>query len=258
MTASPFILIVDDDRNIALVLAHLVRSAGFRAEAVKDAWEAISLARKDRPDLILMDMMMPGLEGPTATQMIKSTPEFASLPVILISAMPEEEARKRVADSGAADFIAKPFYRKTLLEAIERWLPQRTNPSGKPVDETRILIVDDDSAVRKMLASALRNLGFGVWEAGEAEEGLRLAQKLLPGLIVSDVDMPGISGTEFCLQLKSSAATKHIPVVFVSGVTDHESHMIGKISGGSAYFDKPLNMPAFLSALTGLLLPPKH
>lgn len=253
--AKPFVLVVDDDRNIAAVLAHLLRSAGFRVETAPGALEGVGLARKDRPDLILMDMMMPGLEGATAAQMIQSTEGLGGIPIVLISAMPEEDARRRMADSGAVDFIAKPFYRESLLSVIRKRLPAETGGSAKPRDDTRVLVVDDDPKVTKLVAGALRQVGLGTWETQDAKEALRLAKELRPGLIITDVHMPGVGGIELCMQLKSDPATSHIPVIFMSGDSTAESHEQGKFTGGAAYFDKPLDLPAFLKTIQGLLRP---
>jgi CheY-like chemotaxis protein len=255
MSVKRFILIIDDDRNIAVVLAHLLRSAGFRAETASGALEGVGVARKDRPDLILMDMMMPGLGGITATRMIKDAPELVGIPVILISAVPEDEARRQMSDSGAVDFIAKPFYRDGLLGVVRRWLPEERMEAGKPRDDTRVLVVDDDPQVTKFLAAALRNLGLSAWEAHDAKEALRLARTLLPGLIITDVHMPGIEGPDFCVQLKSSSATRHISVIFISGDTTEETRQVSGSSGGIAYFDKPLDMGGLLKTIQGLLLP---
>jgi len=249
----PFVLVVDDDRNIAYVLAHLLRSAGYRAEIAPSALDGIALARKERPDVILMDMKMPVLGGATAAAMIQDTPELKSVPIILMSAMPEEEGRRRAAESGAADFIAKPFYRDRLLSAVRRWTPEGGKAAAKPKDDTRVLVVDDDPAVRNLVAGALREVGLAAWEAHDAREALRLARELVPGLIITDVAMPGIDGTQFCLQLKSSPRTSHIPVIFISGNTTDEAHELGAWSGGAAYFDKPLDMGALLRTIRSLL-----
>jgi CheY-like chemotaxis protein len=256
MIAKPFILIIDDERHIAAVLAHLLKSAGFRAATASGALEGVSVARKDRPDLILMDMMMPGIEGTTAARMIKDAPELVGIPVVLISALPEEEARKRMSDSGAVDFIGKPFYRESLLEVIRRWLPQARVAPSKPRDDTRVLVVDDDPQVTKLVAAALRNLGLGTWEAHDAKEALRLAKTLLPGLIITDVHMPGIEGPDFCLQLKSSSDTRDIPVIFISGDTSEDTRQTSGSSGGIAYFDKPLDVGGLMATIQGILRPP--
>ncbi|HVR83486.1 MAG TPA: response regulator [Planctomycetota bacterium] len=256
MPVQPFILIIDDEKNISAVLAHLLRSAGFRAVTASGALEGVGVARKDRPDLILMDMMMPGIEGTTATRMIKDAPELVGIPVVLISALPEEEARRRMSDSGAVDFIAKPFYREGLLEVIRRWLPQGRAVASKPRDDTRVLVVDDDPQVTKFVGAALRNLGLGTWEAHDAKEALRLAKTLLPGLIITDVHMPGIEGPDFCLQLKSSSDTRDIPVIFLSGDRSEETRQASGSSGGVAYFEKPLDVGGFLATIQGMLRPP--
>lgn len=255
MSRAPFVLVVDDDRHAGAVLAHLLRSGGFRAEAVRDALSGVGVARKDRPDLILMDLMMPSLDGGAATQMIQSSPELRGIPVIMMSAMPEAEARRRAAECGAVDFLPKPFMRGELVEAVRRRVGDVAGSGAPAGDATRVLVIDDDPVVVRVLAAALRKVGFGVWEAGTARDGLELARKLLPGLIITDVGLPDIDGTELCIQLKSAPDTGRIPVIFISGRADEETHRVAEFAGGTAFMDKPVDLGALVRTIEGLLRP---
>jgi CheY-like chemotaxis protein len=256
MSEKALILIIDDEHNIAVVVSHLLRSAGFRAITASSALEGVGQARKSRPNLILMDMMMPGIEGITAARMIKDAPELTGIPVVLMSGLPEEDARRRMADSGAVDFLAKPFYRENLVATVRRWLPDSPAIATKPRDDTRVLVVDDDPVVTKIVAAALRKLGLSSWEAHDAVEALRLARSLLPGLIITDVHMPGIDGPDFCLQLKSYSETRDIPVIFISGDRSEDTREVIGSSGAVASFNKPLEVSSFLKTIQGILRPP--
>lgn len=119
----PFVLICDDTRNIAHSIVFTLQRAGYRAQACYTALEGVAVARWDRPALILMDIMMPGMDGATASELMRSYPELEGIPILLLSAMPEEDLRLRAQQSGAVGYLNKPFSKESLLEAVRRWVP---------------------------------------------------------------------------------------------------------------------------------------
>lgn len=116
------ILVVDDNMAIANVVAHTLAQGGYAVETADSAMDAVAVARRERPDLILMDIMMPGLEGSVASGLMKESDELRDIPIVLMSAMSEEEIRIRAADAGAAGILAKPFRKDRLIEVVRRCL----------------------------------------------------------------------------------------------------------------------------------------
>jgi len=125
MIEIPLILVIDDDPRIASAISLGLRASGLRVRCAPDALEGVSLARATRPDAILMDVMMPGMEGSIAAALMKDSDELRDIPVILISAMPEEELRARAAESAAAAWVCKPFRKEDLLRALQAALAIR-------------------------------------------------------------------------------------------------------------------------------------
>jgi CheY-like chemotaxis protein len=132
MSDAPLVLVCDDTRPIAASIVLLLQSAGYRAQPSGDALDAVSIARKDRPALILMDIMMPGLDGATASELMREYPELEGIPIVLLSAMPEEEVRTRAQACGAVGYLLKPFRKGGLLETVRRWVPDPL-PAKQPV-----------------------------------------------------------------------------------------------------------------------------
>lgn len=126
MNESPIILVVDDDPRIMAAAGLGLRSLGFRTLFASDALEGVSLARMAHPDAILMDVMMPGLEGSVAASLMQDSEELRAIPVVLFSAMPEEELSERAADAGAAAYVCKPFRKQDLLRAMKSALRCRS------------------------------------------------------------------------------------------------------------------------------------
>jgi CheY-like chemotaxis protein len=121
MSDSPFILVCDDNKSVAEALAVLIRAAGYRVQVAQEALQCLAVARKDRPSMILMDIMMPGLDGATASDLMKDVPELDHVPIILISAMPEDEVREKAKEAGVAGYLLKPCPKDLLLETVRRW-----------------------------------------------------------------------------------------------------------------------------------------
>lgn len=121
--SAPFVLVCDDSRNIANSVVFMLQHAGYRAQAVFSALDCVGAARQDRPALILMDIMMPGMDGAMASELMKSYPELEGIPVLLLSAMAEEEVRTRAHEAGAVGYLCKPFRKEGLLDSVRHWLP---------------------------------------------------------------------------------------------------------------------------------------
>jgi DNA-binding response OmpR family regulator len=117
----------------------------------------------------------------------------------------------------------------------------------------RILVVDDDPSVIRLLAGLLKTSGFEALLADDAPSGLELAMKQKPDLIVLNVMMPIINGFNICRLMKSEAACKHIPIILLTSRVTEEDRRIGQEVGADAYMLKPLNTAEFLHKVEELL-----
>lgn len=114
------ILVCDDTANIAQMIAFQLKAEGYTVALTSTALEAFSLARKEAPALILMDVMMPGMDGAMASELMHDAPGLGGVPVVLISAMPEDELRERTQAAGAQGYLTKPFTKQTLLDTVRK------------------------------------------------------------------------------------------------------------------------------------------
>ena len=130
MRTAPLVLICDDAKAIGQSIVFMLQSAGYRSQWAPAALECVGMARKEHPALILMDIMMPGMDGAMASELMQQYPELEGIPIILVSALPEEEIRAKAHDAGAVDFLCKPFRKETLLAAVRRWVPDPSDPSS--------------------------------------------------------------------------------------------------------------------------------
>ena len=116
------ILIVEDEPAIAEVLAEVLADEGYRA-TVRAGGAALATAREDPPDLVLLDVMMPGMDGPTVCRHLKADPRTARVPVLFLTALPAQVVAARLGDCAHEGLLGKPFAFDELLAAIRQHLP---------------------------------------------------------------------------------------------------------------------------------------
>jgi len=119
------ILIVDDEKNILLVLKIALKKAGYETILAKDGLEAIEKAREQKPDLILLDIVLPKLNGYLVYEALQEEPKTAKIPVVFISAKSEKEDIDKALDLGGEDYLTKPLEKEKLLQTINEILERR-------------------------------------------------------------------------------------------------------------------------------------
>ena len=200
------ILVVEDDPVFARTLVGLVRRKGHQALAAGDGESGLALARRYRPTGILLDVMLPGMDGWTVIQRLKASPETRHIPVHFVSAIDEGQ---RGRDLGAVGFLTKPVSADQLSEALgllTHFAADRPR---------RVLVVDDDPAARHAVRTLLAREAAEIVEAGTGEEALDLVARTDIDCMVLDLGLPGMSGFDLIERL--AAGNHHVPVVVYSG-----------------------------------------
>jgi len=118
------VLIVDDDRQIARLTSTWMKASGYRTRVAHDGESGLEMARADPPDLVLLDIRMPGADGFEVFARMKQTPTLEKTRVVFVSANAHESARTQAAEAGASGFISKPYEPKELLGMVRRVLGQ--------------------------------------------------------------------------------------------------------------------------------------
>lgn len=116
------ILIVDDNSDFREITRLSLSNSGYEVLEASSGREAIDAARKEQPDLILLDILMPGLDGYAACRQLKTNPTTKHIPIIVLTALGDPSVRYKARESGADDCIAKPMTTKELCERVERLL----------------------------------------------------------------------------------------------------------------------------------------
>jgi CheY-like chemotaxis protein len=119
------VLIIDDEIHMRRLTARMLELAGYSIIEAASGHQALALIQETRPDLITCDIAMPGMNGLEVLEILKSQPETAEIPVIMLTAVGDEKDAARATHLGAADYITKPFSSTNLVETIERHLAAR-------------------------------------------------------------------------------------------------------------------------------------
>ena len=120
------ILIVDDDRQVSLALSVRLKAADYDVDVAGDGESGLQKLAAGAPDVVLLDMRMPGIDGLEVMRQMKRDPRLVNIPVIFVSANAQETAKRAALNAGGKIFLEKPFESRALLEAIQRVLEQNS------------------------------------------------------------------------------------------------------------------------------------
>jgi len=123
MPGEPYrILVAEDFEDNRIALKLMLRFAGFEALEASDGQQAIEIARREKPDIVLMDISLPEIDGLQATRKLRADPEFSQLPIIIVSAHDSQETRDEARAAGGTDYISKPIDFDELKKLIDEYL----------------------------------------------------------------------------------------------------------------------------------------
>lgn len=209
------VLIIDDDADIHDLMARILSREGFQTLSGFNGPEGLAMAKSSLPDVIVLDVMMPGMDGWRVLEELKRDARLAAVPVIMLTMFDDEhEAQQR----GAYMHLGKPIRREQLLDEVIH--------SVRMPRRSRILLVDHNAHERAHLRQTLEQDGWVVDEADSGKAALVRIGKKKPALILLDLLMPEMDGVEVVAELRKKNEWRSIPVVLLTtqgaiSATDH-------------------------------------
>ena len=257
------VLVVDDVvPNTRLLEAKLTHEY-FDVLIANSGEEALKLIREESPDIVLLDVMMPGLDGFEVCRRIKADPASMHIPVVMVTALNEVADRVRGLEAGADDFLTKPIDDIALLarvkslvrlkmmldelrlrEATSEQLGTLPGPSGDDADDietTRIAIIDDNPLSAQNLCAMIEEAGYVFRHFDDREKALEAAEAGEVDLITISLDLRSGDPLRLCSLLRSSEKTRRLPILLVIGDGETERLAKGLELGANDYIVRPVD-----------------
>ncbi|MGI9189786.1 MAG: MHYT domain-containing protein [Longimicrobiaceae bacterium] len=211
------VLVIEDETDSRMLLTHQIEEFGCRTLSASSGEQGIRIAREFSPDLITLDLLLPGTTGWEILHALKADPLIRDIPVVVVSVIAGDN---RGSVLGAVDLLDKPLDRGDLLRVLRTHL----QPSAG-----KVLIVDDDPDAQHLLASCLRDAAAEVMTASGGKDALRILDGFTPELIVLNLLMPGMDGVELLEIVRRRGSCRNTPVVVVTA-KDLSSREIRELS----------------------------
>lgn len=231
------VLHVDDDPLIHTYVKRLLSDQPYDVVVTQNGLEVRQLIQLKRPDIILMDLNMPGVRGDDLCAEIKADPGLCGIPVIMCSVDGGDAALNSSFRAGADDYLMKPFEKPQLLEKLGK-----AGRRKRRRQREMILVVEDSLVVRNLIVQGLSQAGFMVISACDGREALNILETAEVDLILTDLDMPLMSGRELTRELRRSERHKSKPILMLSADQDEISISREKSVGVDEFIRKPFEI----------------
>ncbi len=237
------VLVIDDSATFREALREALVGAGYEVLTAASGEEGLRVAASARPSAVVVDGVLPGVDGPTVIRRIRLDPALQNLPCVLLTASQEQNAELQALDAGADAFVRKHDDLRLLLAQVGAAIRRGGSLSSparvvSALGPKKILTVDDSLTYLGALSSALRGEGYDVVQARSGEEALELLSIQPVDCILLDLLMPGIGGEETCRRLKSVAATRDTPLIMMTALEDRDAMIAGLVAGADDYIQK--------------------
>ncbi len=251
------ILVVDDDFNIIDFFKSVLEEQGYEVQTADNGLRAVEKARVYMPDVILLDIIMPEMDGYEVTEELKGDPKTSSIPIILVTGMDGLEDKIRGLESGADDFLTKPFNFDELVARVRSLIRLKRlqeelaalhdkcggvlrTEAGRREPKSNILIVEDDERISRLMTNVLNTGGHQTICLGDGGTANQYLCSNVPDLIILDLMLPVMGGMELLKNIRENPATREIPVIVVTALDDFKTKIKGLYIGADDYLVKPV------------------
>ena len=239
------VLIVDDDPGVRHVVRRMLEANGHVLREAATGAEALEAVTAAPPDVMVLDLMMPGMNGMQLLAALGKRQDLPPIPTIVITGSITSESH--VQSLGARGLLRKPFTRVQLAAAVETVLRRPVSRAAVPPDDPSracVLIVEDDPDARMMLETMLRLEGYETITARNGSEGLAMMREHRPCAVLLDLMMPVMDGWQFRRQQLTEPELADVPVVCVTAVGNPDEV---RTRLGVPCFSKPVDVNQLLS-----------
>jgi two-component system, cell cycle response regulator len=258
--------VIEDNATNLQLMVYLLTAFGHQALEARDGGDGVQIARRETPDIVLLDIHMPRMDGYEVARQLRADAACCNIPLIAVTALAMVGDREKILASGFSGYIAKPLDPETFPMQVQGYLEaaqsadaippvpphKQGHPGGiSPREKLAVvLFVDNMQTNIDLVRSTLEPSGYEVVAALTAKEGLSLAQRMKPDLIVSDVHMPHQDGYEFLRMVQADSELCGTPFVFLSSSvwsTREQEHALRQ--GAKKFISRPVEPQILLEEL---------
>ena len=248
VAASPKTIVLIEDEGVILELLRAkLQNAGIIVHAAQDGVSGLRLVKEIKPDLVLLDMLLPGMNGLQILEKMKEEGILPQMPVFIISNSGQPVEIERAMELGVRDYLVKVnFNPNEVLERVRIILDSASGNRPMPVSagSKNVFVVEDDVLLIGLLERKFAMSGYRVERALDADAARRLLAKDSFDVILLDLVLPGTDGFAFLTELKRHEQWKDIPVVIISNLGQQEEIARGMRLGATDYIVKANISPA--------------
>lgn len=244
------VVIVDDSLTVRMDLADAFREAGFLALPCSNVAEARAALAQAPASVFILDVLLPDGDGVDLLREIRNSPSGAAAIIVMLSSEAEVKDRVRGLQTGADEYVGKPYDTGYLVARVRELLQsrQRSEAGG-----TTILVIDDSVTFREELRTAFESVGHRVLTASSGEEGLRVAGAQRPDAIVVDGVLPGIDGATVIRHIRLDAVLRDVPCLLLTASADKGAELRALDAGADTFVRKEEDLDVILAKLSAVL-----
>ena len=236
------VLVIDDSLTFREKLNEALAAAGYTVVTAASGEEGLRVAADLRPGAIVVDGILPGIDGATVVRRIRLDAVLRGTPCLLLTASEERGAELQALDSGVDAFVRKDediaVIRARLAAILRSAAPPSRDAPSSLLGPKKILAVDDSSTYLHALAETLRTEGYDVVLAASGEDALALLAVQPVDCILLDLMMPGIGGDETCRRVKAAPGIRETPLIMLTAVEDRDAMIRGLTAGADDFIAK--------------------
>jgi len=240
------ILTVDDSKTIRLIVTKAFKPFDCDVLEAANGVEGLAIASRERPNIIILDITMPIMDGYETLTKLKSDPELKSIPVIMLTAEAGRETVMKIAKLGVRDYLVKPFKEELVVERVSRVIDLRpkgaaTNRVKRFDDPLTLLVVDDKPAICEQIKAGLGDTKWTIVGRAQNGEVIDFCTQTTPDCILLSLSLPDDAGFTLFQMLRASVKTKSVPIFGLCVKTAAEEQARSQQIGFNGVITKPID-----------------
>jgi two-component system alkaline phosphatase synthesis response regulator PhoP len=252
MKKEPYVLVVDDDPDILESLVAVLESLPVRLKTARDGRECLDLVEQEIPDLLILDLLMPRVDGFAVIKELRSSPKYAALSIIVLTTVIEDASRRRYAletglEMDVQDYVEKPVAPSDLVRRVKDLL-----------ERPYVLVVDDDPDVVEGIMTVLKTRPYRLASASDGRKCMEMIERNIPDLLILDLLMPRMDGFAVIRKLRRNPSYANLKIMVLTTVVEDASRRRYELETGltmdvQAYLEKPVPPGTLLQRVGNLL-----